>query len=122
MMPLRGLALLAALILASAWFDLSGSAAEPKAGEKGGTVIGAVTAKDEKNTWIEVKADGEEKARRYVPNWVGGAPAKGGGPDKTTVQAIRDTPLNARVRLEWRFEERARVTKIEVLKKADDKK
>ena len=42
---------------------------------KKGTVVGVVTNKTEKS--IEVKADGEEKARVYVPQWVGGLPAQG---------------------------------------------
>jgi hypothetical protein len=64
-----------------------------------------------------VTADGEEKGRRYVPHWRGGAPADGGGPDKDMVARIKDTPLKSRVRIEWEFEERARVIKIDVLKK-----
>lgn len=88
--------------------------AEPKEEKRKGTVVGVVTAKGE--NWIEVKADGEEKARRYVPHWRGGAPAQGGGPDKAMLAQIRATPLGSRVRLEWEFEERPRVVKLEVLK------
>ena len=88
--------------------------------ERKGTVTGVVTAKGP--SWIEVKADGEEKARKYVPHWRGGNPDKGGGPDKKMVAAIKETPLKSRVRLEWVFEERPRVEKIEVLKKGADKK
>jgi len=79
-----------------------------------GTVTGEVTGKGE--AWIEVKADGEEKARKYVPHWKGGAPAAGGGPDKAMVAQLKEIPLKSRVRLEWTFEERPRVAKIEVLK------
>ena len=84
-----------------------------------GTVTGIVSAKGP--TWIEVTADGEEKGRRYVPHWTGGLPKDGGGPDKEMVAKIKDTPLKSRVRIEWEFEERARVLKIEVLKKPGDK-
>ena len=104
-----------ALILAVA---AGGRADEPKknpdAGRKG-TVTGVVTAKGD--NWIEVKADGEEKGRRYVPHWRGGNPKDGGGPDKEMVARIKEVPVKARVRLEWSFEERPRVEKIEVLKK-----
>jgi hypothetical protein len=94
-------------------------AGEPKKdGEKKGTVTGVVTAKGP--NWIEVKADGEEKARRYVPHWRGGLPKDGGGPDKEMVAKLKEVPLKARVRLEWVFEERPRVEKIEVLKKAKE--
>jgi hypothetical protein len=84
-----------------------------------GTVTGIVSAKGD--NWIEVKADGEEKGRRYVPHWRGGAPADGGEPDKEMVAKIKDTPLKSRVRIEWEFEERARVIKIDVLKKPEGK-
>ena len=104
-----------AVVLAVA---VTGRAEEPKKKDadegKKGTVTGIVTAKGD--NWIEVKADGEEKARRYVPNWKGGQPKDGGGPDKEIVAKIKETPLKARVRLEWSFHERPRVEKIEVLK------
>ncbi len=87
--------------------------------ERKGTVTGVVSAKGD--NWLEVKADGEEKARRYVPHWRGGAPDKGGGPDKDMVAQIKKVEVNARVRLEWEFEERARVVKLEVLKKEEKK-
>jgi hypothetical protein len=92
---------------------------EKKDGPRKGTVTGVVSAKD--TNWIEVKADGEEKARRYTAQWRGN-PGGGGGPDKDTVAKIKETPLNARVKLDWEFDERARVMKIEVLKKPDEKK
>ena len=88
--------------------------------ERGGTVTGELTAKGE--NWVEVKADGEEKARRYTPQWVGGLPKDGGGFDKEVLQLIGKTPVKSRVRLEWTFQERARIVKLEVLKKAEEKK
>jgi hypothetical protein len=80
---------------------------------KKGTVTGVVTAKGD--NWIEVKADGEEKARRYTPYY---RPADKGF-DKEVVAKIKETPLKARVRLEWSFLERPRVEKIDVLKKEE---
>ena len=88
--------------------------------ERKGTVTGTVTAKGP--NWIEVKADGEAKGRRYVPHWRGGNPDQGGGPDKKMVAAIQEVPLKSRVRIEWVFEERPRVEKIEVLHKGESKK
>ena len=85
-----------------------------------GTVTGIVTAKGP--NWIEVKADGEEKGRRYHPHWSGGLPKDGGGPDKDMVAKIKATPLKSRVKLDWEFEERPRVIKIEVLKKGTGEK
>jgi hypothetical protein len=78
-----------------------------------GTVTGVVTAKGD--NWIEVKADGEEKARRYLPHW------RSGGLDKEMLARIKATPLNSRVQLDWEFDERARVVKVEILKKPTDK-
>jgi hypothetical protein len=92
---------------------------ETKEEARKGSVTGVVTAKGD--NWIEVKADGEERARRYVPHWRGGAPAQGGGPDKEMVAEIKKAPLNGRVKLDWVFEERPRVEKIEVLKKPDER-
>src|SRR5437588_75933 len=107
--------------LAVALVGLAGAAQEKKDDKKAdekkkdeprkGTVTGAVTAKGD--NWIEVKGDGEEKARRYVPHWKGGLPKDGGGPDKDMVAKIKETAVNSRVKLDWEFEERARVVKIE---------
>lgn len=82
--------------------------------KKSGTVMGELTGKGD--NYIEVKADGEEKPRRYVPHWRGGAPKDGGGLDKEMLKIFKDLKVGSRVRLQWEFEERARVVKIEVLK------
>lgn len=79
-----------------------------------GEVTGMVVAKGD--NWIEVKADGEEKARKYVPHWRGGNPAQGGGLDKKMIAELKEIPVKSRVRMDWTFEERPRVEKIEVLK------
>jgi hypothetical protein len=88
--------------------------------KKSGTVTGTITAKGE--NFIEVKADGEEKGRRYVPRWVGGQPKDGGGPDKNMLKVIRELKVGSRVRMEWEFEERPRVVKVEVLQAPKDEK
>jgi hypothetical protein len=107
-----------ALALALAVSAAGGRAEDPKKKDadegKKGTVTGVVMAKGE--NWIEVKADGEEKARRYMAHWRGGLPKDGGGPDQEIVAKIKQTPVKARVRLEWTFHERPRVEKIEMLK------
>jgi hypothetical protein len=95
------------------------AAQDKKEENRKGKVTGVVTAKGD--NWIEVKADGEEKARRYVPHWKGGLPKDGGGLDKTMIAEIKKVPLNSRVELEWVFEERPRVEKIDILKKPDAK-
>lgn len=87
--------------------------------KKSGTVTGVVTAKDK--NWIEVKADGEEKGRRYMPRWIGGKPADGGGFDKKMLKSFADLKIGSRIRLEWEFEERPRAVKIDLLKAPKDK-
>jgi hypothetical protein len=98
-----------------------GQAEEPKKKDpdegKKGTVTGIVAAKGD--NWIEIKADGEEKPRRYTLNWKGGQPKDGGGYDKEIVAQMKEISLKTRVRLEWSFHERPRVDKIEVLKKEE---
>jgi RNA polymerase sigma factor (sigma-70 family) len=84
--------------------------------KRAGVIVGTLTAKGP--NWIEVKADGEEKARRYVPHWRGGLPKDGGGPDKAMVRIINGLTVGSRLRVGWEFEERARVVKVEVLEKA----
>jgi hypothetical protein len=123
---LVGRLLVAAVVAGVAWGG-HGVASAQERGEKtedqkapekrSGTVVGTLVAKGE--NFIEVKADGEEKARRYVPHWVGGAPAQGGGPDKKMLQVIRGLKVGSRLRLEWEFEERPRVVRVEVLKAAE---
>jgi hypothetical protein len=92
---------------------------DPHEGRKG-TVIGTLVAKDK--NWIEVKADGEEKGRKYVPQWVGGMPAQGGGPDKKMLEIFSKLKIGSRIEVEWLFEERLRAMGVKVIKaSADDK-
>ena len=100
-------------LILSLLMGVSARGEDKKPPEKSGTVYGLVTAKDK--SWIEVKGDGEEKARRYVPRWVSTGAGQG-GLDKNTLQAIADVKLGSRVRIEWEFDERARVVKLEVVK------
>ncbi len=85
----------------------------PLEGKKG-KAIGILTEKGP--NFIEVKADGEEKGRRYVPQWVGGAPAKGGGPDKNMLKIFSELKVGSRIEVEWLFEERLRALGVKVLK------
>jgi hypothetical protein len=86
---------------------------DPQEGKKG-KVIGTLT--DKGTNYIEVKADGEEKGRKYVPHWVGGLPAQGGGPDKKVLKVISELKVGSRVEIDWEFEERLRVLTVKVLK------
>jgi hypothetical protein len=80
-------------------------------GKTAGTIVGFLTAKGD--SWVEIKADGEEKARRYIPVW------GKDGPDKSIMKVIADTPLNSRVEMDWRQDNRPRIVKLQVLKKPD---
>ena len=90
----------------------------PLEGKKG-KVIGTLTSKGP--NFIEVKADGEEMGRKYVPHWVGGAPAQGGGPDKKMLKIFSELTVGSRLEVEWHFEERLRAVTVKVLKKAEKK-
>jgi hypothetical protein len=91
---------------------------DPQEGKKG-KVIGTLT--DKGANFIEVKANGEEKGRKYVPHWVGGAPADGGGPDKNVLKVISELKVGSRVEVEWEFEERLRILTVKVLKLPPEK-
>jgi len=82
-----------------------------------GVVTGKGNSKDGKNGWVEVKADGEDKGRRY---WPVGDP-KVGGPNREILAAIRAVAINARVRLEWVDAGDGKdISKFEVLKATKD--
>ena len=98
--------------------DLSAQEKKEKK-KKSGTVIGVVTKKGK--NFIEVKAFGEAKPRKYVPHWRGGLPKDGGGLDKKMLATIRKIKVGTRVQLMWEFEERLRVVQVKELKKTDKK-
>jgi len=86
--------------------------AEPTEGQKG-TLTGLLTAKGE--AWIEVRADGDQDAKRYIPHWRGGLPKDGGGPDKAMLDAIKKLRVPNRVKLDWEFAEHLRVNSVEII-------
>jgi len=75
-----------------------------------GTARGILTAKGE--SWIEVKTDGEERSRRYLPFWRGGAPGEGGGFDRTMLETIRKLVVPNRVEVQWKQEEHRRIVSV----------
>ncbi|MBI2806867.1 MAG: hypothetical protein HYX68_17955 [Planctomycetes bacterium] len=88
----------------------------PLEGKKG-TAIGTLVSKGP--NFIEVRADGEEKGRKYMPQWIGGAPAKGGGLDKKILKIFSGLKIGSRVEVQWLYHERFRAMGVKVLKKAD---
>jgi hypothetical protein len=97
------------IITLAAFWLLSADRCLPAQTKTTGTIVGFVTAKGP--AWIEIKADGEERARPYLP--ICGK----GGPDKAVLKAIDDTPVNARVQMDWWYDNRCRVVRIKVLQK-----
>lgn len=91
---------------------------EKKDKTKQGRTMGFLTAK--KDNFIEVKADGEVKGRKYVPRWIGGLPADGGGFDKAMLKTFRTLKIGSRVEVNWVFEERLRAVKVKVLQEPKD--
>lgn len=92
---------------------------DPNEGKKGKT-IGVLVKKTDKS--IDVKADGEEKARTYVPEWRGGAPAQGGGFDKEILKLFQTLKVGSRVEVEWVFHERFRALAVKVIAPPKDEK
>jgi RNA polymerase sigma factor (sigma-70 family) len=80
------------------------------------TLAGLLVAKSANS--IDVRADGEKEAKRYIPMWIGGLPKDGGGPDAATVEAIKKLRVPNRVRLNWEFQEHLRVLRVEVVEPA----
>lgn len=84
--------------LALMWLSSAGVTQEKRrTGTLSGVVTGKGNSKDGRNGWVEVKADGEEKGRRYWP----AADKKVGGPDREILAAIRKVEIGVRVRMEW---------------------
>jgi len=110
--------LLAVFVLFSPTTGQEKKEKDPMEGKKGKT-IGTLTEKGD--NFIEVKADGEEKGRKYVPQWVGGDPKQGGGPDKKMVATFKELKLGSRIEVEWVFEERLRALKVKLLAPPKDK-
>lgn len=101
--------LLGAVLLSGGW-----GSTELQAGEDGGTVTGVVASKGE--TWIGVRAEGQEESTLYLPNWKGGLPKDGGGFDKEVLGAIKGLVVGSKVELAWKTtEEHPRIISVKVL-------
>lgn len=86
-----------------------------------GIVVGTLTAKDiTGGAFIEVKADGEATARRYIPHQL--PKAKGGGPVKEMLKVINGLTVGSRVEVRWQRDERLRLLAVKVLTPADKEK
>ncbi|NCO43064.1 MAG: hypothetical protein COZ06_29585 [Armatimonadetes bacterium CG_4_10_14_3_um_filter_66_18] len=77
-----------------------------------GTVAGKVTGLGD--TWVEVTPDGG-KPQRFVPCWVGGDPAQGGGFDKEMLAKLGRLRLGMQVVLTWEMPEGRRVVDVKAV-------
>ncbi len=85
-----------------------------EAAKRSGKLQGILTAKS--STWIEVKADGENFVRRYIPAWRGGLPREGGGLDGFVLNKIKEVRTGNRVELYWSYDEYFRAINLRILK------
>ena len=84
-------------------------AANHKEGDKG-AFIGTVTEKAA--TWFRAKNDTDSE--RFMPRWIGGLPADGGGLDKDIVAKIKTLKVGDKVEVKWEFTENLRAVEITV--------
>lgn len=84
------------------------------AGEEGGTVTGVLASKGD--TWIGIRAEGQDDATLYLPHWKGGLPKDGGGFDKEMLGQIKGLVVGSKVKLAWKaVEDHPRIVGVEVL-------
>jgi len=80
---------------------------EPR--RKSGVIEGVISEKGE--NWIRVKpAEGE--SMRFMPRWIGGMPADGGGLDEDMLRVFQGLKAGDKVRVRWEFEERPRALEV----------
>jgi hypothetical protein len=74
-----------------------------------GSVVGTVVNKGK--AWVEVRSD-SGKTTRYIPRWVGGMPAQGGGPEARIADAIARLNVGDRVAVQWLVNDHVRIQEI----------
>ncbi|MBI2192998.1 MAG: FecR domain-containing protein [Planctomycetes bacterium] len=74
-----------------------------------GKVVGKVTRVEA--PWIEITPE-NGKTQKFMPKWIGGMPADGGGHDKKVLTAIREQKVGSVVEITWVIEEGKRVVDI----------
>jgi hypothetical protein len=103
------------VLVTSAWSQSVLAAGQEQEQANQGTLTGIVTAKTERN--LSIRADHTEEVKQFIPNWIGGLPKDGGGPDKDMLRAIRETPVGSHVRMQWKLDEHLRVIRLEILER-----
>ncbi len=79
--------------------------------KRSGRAAGKITAK--RDHWIEITTkDGQ--VDRYMPRWIGHAPAEGGHLDGKILNEIQQLFKGEEIEFNWVYDERKRITKIEL--------
>lgn len=95
------------------WGERDTTEHNPKSEGTKGELAGLLVARGD--NWIEVKADGGDKIKRYIPHWRGGMPEAGGGPDRDMLDNIAVLVIGNRVKLSWSYEEHLRIENVKML-------
>ena len=61
---------------------------------------------------VDIKPVDGGPVERYCPRWLGGMPAKGGGPDKKAIEKIRQLKKGDRVTVKFEYDERLRLVDV----------
>jgi hypothetical protein len=81
--------------------------------QSSGTITGTITWKQ--GNCIEIDpANGPPE--RLIPRWTGGTPAQGGGPESKMVAELLKYNVGDRVKAEWAYDDRKRLTGLEPAK------
>ncbi len=83
---------------------------EPPA-ERRGVDRGVITELSPVRGALTLRSD-QGYVRAYIPQWKGGMPKEGGGPDPVIVERLRTLAVGDRVELAWEWEEHYRLVKI----------
>ena len=75
-----------------------------------GTLVGTVARKG--RAWVEVRSE-TGKTERYIPEWRGGMPRDGGGPDAGIVAKIGQLNVGDRVSVKWYVNDHVRIDDIQ---------
>ncbi len=75
-----------------------------------GTLVGTVIQKG--RAWVEVRSEAGN-AERYIPEWRGGMPRDGGGPDAGIVAKIGRLNVGDRVSVRWYVNDHVRIDDIQ---------
>jgi hypothetical protein len=92
---------------------INGSVCRAEPVPQTGITEGVLTAKGE--SWIAVRADGQQESTKLVPRWIGGLPKNGGGLDKRMLALFRELIIGSRLKVAWLHDEHLRVVDIQVL-------